>query len=102
MENEKINKEIEYFHGKLKETMGKYLPKKYLEINNNMDSNRYVIGIDPFDENTKNIKPITIMKVGEDDFRIVNVDTNVGELTKIVMDEYNSIVISDKIPKNIK
>ena len=28
---EKINEELEYFQNKLKETMGKGLPKKYLE-----------------------------------------------------------------------
>jgi hypothetical protein len=31
MENKNTNEELEYFQNKLKETMGKDLPKKYLE-----------------------------------------------------------------------
>jgi hypothetical protein len=31
MENKNTNEELEYFQNKLKETMGKGLPKKYLE-----------------------------------------------------------------------
>lgn len=62
-------------------------------------NNKHIIGIDPCEENTRDISPTVIVRAEENEIRVVDVDVDfdMEELSDLLVKQYNAILIDESV-----